>query len=90
MCKIKVNIDDRVSVRKKSFNNKIKTVYALQYITVIIEITVLSASLGKTFFVWHFILNENILFLLTISYQKTFVFYISVFCSQTFTLKLNL
>ena len=37
-----------------------------------------------------FILNENILFWLTISYQKPFVFSVSVFCSQIFTLKLNL
>ena len=36
------------------------------------------------------ILNENILFLLTISYQKLFVFSVSVVCSQVFTLKLNL
>ena len=52
--------------------------------------TVLSTSLGKTFFAWRFILNENILFWLTISYQKPFVFPISVFCSQIFTLILNL
>ena len=41
--------------------------------------------LGKTFFVCRFISNENLLFWLTISYQP-----ISVFCSQIFTLKLNL
>ena len=52
--------------------------------------TVLSTSLGKTFVAWRFILNENILFWLTISYQKPFVFPVSVFCSQIFTLKLNL
>ena len=52
--------------------------------------TVLSASLGKTFFAWRFILNENLLFGPTISYQKPFVFSISVFCFQIFTLKLNL
>ena len=52
--------------------------------------TVLSTSLGKTFFAWRFILNENILFWLTISYQKPFVFYVSVFCSQIFTQKLKL
>ena len=34
------------------------------------------------FFAWHFILNGNILFWLTISYQKPFVFSVSVFCSQ--------
>ena len=45
---------------------------------VIIETTVLSTSLGKTFFAWHFNLDENLLFWLTISYQKAFVF--SVFC----------
>ena len=52
--------------------------------------TVLSTSLGKTFFVWRFFLNENILFWLTISYQTLFVFSVSVFCSQIFTVKLNL
>ena len=52
--------------------------------------TVLLTSLGKTFFAWHFILNENILFRLTISYQKPFVFSVSVFCSQIFTVKLYL
>ena len=52
--------------------------------------TVLSTSLGKTFFAWRFILNENILFWLTISYQKPFVFPISVLCSQIFTLILNI
>ena len=35
-------------------------------------------------------LNENILFWLTISFQKPFVFSISVFSSQIFALKLNL
>ena len=39
---------------------------------------------------WHFILNENILFRLTIYYKKTFVFSVSVLCSQIFTRKLNL
>ena len=52
--------------------------------------TVLSTSLGKTVFAWRFILNENILFWLTISNQKPFVFFVSVFCSQIFTVKLNL
>ena len=52
--------------------------------------TVLSTSLGKMFFAWRNILNENILFWLTISYQKPFVFSVSVFCSQIFTLQLNL
>ena len=52
--------------------------------------TVLSTSLGKTFFAWRFILNENILFLLTISYQKPFVFSVSVFRFQICTQKLNL
>ena len=52
--------------------------------------TVLSTSLGKTFFAWHFILNENILFWLTIFYQKPFVFSVSVFCSLMSTLKFNL
>ena len=35
-----------------------------------------------------FILNENILFCSTISYQKVFVFTISVFCFQKLALKL--
>ena len=52
--------------------------------------TILSTSLGKTVFAWRFTLNENILFCLTISYQKPFVFYVSVFCSQIFTQKLKL
>ena len=43
----------------------------------------------KDVFAWRFILNENILFWLTISYQKQFVFSISVFCSQIIILKLN-
>ena len=46
--------------------------------------------LERRFFAWCFILNENFLFWLTISYQKPFVFPISMFCSQIFTLKLNL
>ena len=41
-------------------------------------------------FSWHFILNENILFWLTIIYQKPFIFSVSEFCSQIFILKLNL
>ena len=52
--------------------------------------TVLSTSLGKVFFAWRFIFNENILFWLTISYQKPFVLYVSVFYSQIFTQKLKL
>ena len=52
--------------------------------------TILSTALGKTFFAWPFILNENILFWLTISNQKPFVFSVSVFCSQIFTVKFNL
>ena len=52
--------------------------------------TVLLTSLGKTFFAWCFILNENILFWLTISYLKPFVCSVSVFDSQVCTLKLNL
>ena len=44
----------------------------------------------KDVFAWRFILNENILFWLTISNQKPFVFYVSVFCSQIFTQKLKL
>ena len=54
------------------------------------QTTVLSTLLGKTFFACHFILNETVLFWLTVSYQKPFVLSVSVFCSQIFTLKLNL
>ena len=54
------------------------------------KITVLSTSFGKTFFVWRFILNKNILFWLPISHHKPFVFYVSVFGSQVFTQKLKL
>ena len=67
---------------------KIKICHKMLNIWSIIQwITVLSTSLGKTFFAWRFILNENILFWLTISCQKPFVFYVSVFCSQIFTKK---
>ena len=52
--------------------------------------TVLSTSLGKTLFAWRFNSNENILFWLTLSYQKPFVLYVSVFYSQIFTQKLKL
>ena len=62
--------------------------YAINYLVLITS--VLSTSLGKTFFAWRFILNENILFWLTVSYQKPFVFSISVFCSQKYTLQFNL
>ena len=44
----------------------------------------------RRFLLGFFILNENILFWLTISNQKPFVFSVSVFCSQIFTVKLNL
>ena len=56
----------------------------------LIKSTVLSTSLGKTFFSWRFILIENIFFLFTVSYQKPFVFYVSVIYSQIFTQKLKL
>ena len=62
----------------------------LAKVKVTVTSTLLSISLGKTFFAWRIILNENILFCLTISYQKPFVFSVSMFCSQIFTLKLNL
>ena len=48
------------------------------------------STLGKTFFAWCLILNEKKLFWWTMSYQKPFVFSVSMFCSQMFTLKLNL
>ena len=44
----------------------------------------------KDAFAWRFILNENILFWMTISYQKPFVFSVSVFYFQICTQKLNL
>ena len=59
-------------------------------LSLFLDVTVLSTSLGKTFFAWRFTLNENILFCLTIYYQKPFVFYVSVFCSQIFTQKIKL
>ena len=56
----------------------------------IVRPTVLSTSFGKMFFAWRFILKGNILFGMTIFYQKPFVFSASVFCSQICTLQLNL
>ena len=50
----------------------------------------LTPSLGKTFFAWRFILNENLDFLLTMSYQKLFVFSLSLLCFQVFIVKLIL
>ena len=47
--------------------------------------SVLSTSFGKMFFTWHFILYENVLFLLTIFYQEPFVFSISALCFQVVT-----
>ena len=47
--------------------------------------TVLSTSLGKTLFAWPFILNENILFWLTISNQKPFLFCFSVLLSNIYS-----
>ena len=44
--------------------------------------TVLLTSLGKTFFAWRFILNENILFWMTIFYQKPFVISVCVLFSN--------
>ena len=41
------------------------------------------------FFFFAFYFKVNILFWLTISYQKPFVFSVSVFCFQIFTLKLK-
>ena len=38
----------------------------------------------KDVFAWRFILNENVLFWLTTSYQKSFVFSVSVFRSQIY------
>ena len=42
------------------------------------------------FFCLTFILDDNLLFWLTISYQKPFVFSVSLFCFQIFTIKFNL
>ena len=41
-------------------------------------------------FAWRIILNGNILFWLTISYQKPFLFSVPVFCSQIYALELSL
>ena len=46
--------------------------------------------LWKDISTWHFILNKNVLFWLTISYQESFVFSLSVQCFQIFTVKLIL
>ena len=43
-------------------------------ITKVADTTVLLTSLGKTFFAWRFILNENSLFWLTISCHLSFMF----------------
>ena len=77
------------SSRKQVFRDLFGKVYFIKKMYVVCT-TVLLTSLGKMFFTWRFILNENLLFWLTISYQKPFVFSISVFCCQIFTLKLNL
>ena len=71
-------------------NTRKRFLWYLKFDTHRYKPTVLSTSLGKTFLAWCFILNENILFWLTISYQKPFVFHVSVFCSQICTLKLIL
>ena len=75
--------------KKKKKNQKIKISPAANVIGAL-KVIVLSASLGKTFLRWRFLLNENILFWLTILCQKTVAFYVSVFCSQIFTQKLKL
>ena len=49
--------------------------------------TVLSTSFGKTFFAWRFILNENVLFWLTIFNPEPFVFSVSALCFQIFIVK---
>ena len=46
-------------------------------------------SRKDVFFAGRFILNENLLFRLTISYQKPFVFSVSLFCSQIFYSKIK-
>ena len=53
-------------------------------------LAVLLTSFGKMTFAWRFILNYNILLLLTRSYQKPIVGSVSVLCSQNFTMTLNL
>ena len=52
--------------------------------------TVLSTSLQDRFFTWCFILNGNIDFWLTVSYQKPFIVSVHVLCFQIFTAKLIL
>ena len=46
--------------------------------------TVLSTSLGKTFFAWRFILNENILFRMTISSETICLFCFCVLFSNMY------
>ena len=45
----------------------------VSFICIRLAPTVLSTSLGKTFFAWRFVLNENILFLFNVSYQTPFM-----------------
>ena len=59
--------------------------YYLKAHTTKILITVLSTSLGKTFFAWSFILNENILFWLSISCQKPCLLCFCVLFSNIYT-----
>ena len=58
----------------------------------VIALTILSSRQRSEsrFLLGVFILNENSLFWLTISYQKPFVFSVFVSCNQMCTLKLNL
>ena len=55
-----------------------------------VHTTVLSTSLRGTFFAWHFILNVNIDFGLTISYQELFLFSVSLLRYQKLIEKLIL
>ena len=49
----------------------------------------LLTSLGQTFFAWRFILNGNIDYGSTISYQDPFVFTVSLLCLQLFKMDLT-
>ena len=79
-----------VSSFAKTFNDKLAQVWYFQIVLgtfVGISLVcgtgpiILWTSLGKTFLAWRFILKENIVFLVTISYQKPFVIFVSAFFS---------
>ena len=84
-----VNLALSVPILRADWTRHMIWVYTVGSALFVLILTRLSISLRKTlFFAWRFILNETILFLLSISYQKPFVF--SIFCPKKFILKLNL